>query len=172
MPSTKVQILDQVAIMARLRRMAFEIYEANYQEKKLYLIGIDERGGFLGKTLQQLLESISSLEIQYFQAHLDRRDSPEGLGIDLGLETLDELRGQSVLVVDDVLYSGRTLLNVLAILLQGAPATLRTAVLIDRGHRLMPVSADFVGLELATTLQQHVSVEFSPDDQKVEAFLL
>lgn len=172
MSQTKVQILDHAAVMTRLRRMAYEVYEANYQEQDLFLIGIDERGGYLGQQLKQLLEQISPLKVHFIAATLDREAEGGGMGIELGLDSLAELQDQSVLVVDDVLYTGTTLMNVMAILLQGAPAKMRTAVLIDRGHRLMPVSADFVGLELATTIQQHVSVEFSDDPQRIAAFLL
>jgi pyrimidine operon attenuation protein/uracil phosphoribosyltransferase len=168
----KVQILDQEGITARLLRMAYEIYEANYHEKSLYIIGIDERGGFMGKQLLKHLQNISPLELHFINAHLDRSGGQGEIGIELGLESLESLRDQSLLLVDDVLYSGSTLLNVVAILLQAKPAKLRTAVLIDRGHRQMPVSADFVGLELATTLQQHVSIEIADDQEMVQAFLL
>lgn len=170
--STRIQILDQAGILARLKRMAFEIYEANYQEKQLFIIGIDERGGFLAKELQALLEEISPLETHFVQARLDRSGESHEMGITLDLENLEVLRNNPVLVVDDVLYTGTTLLNVVAILLQAGPSTLRNAVLIDRGHRNMPVSADFIGLELATTLHQHVSVEINPETRKVQAFLL
>ena len=120
--------------------------------------------------LTLLLEEISPLNVTLVDAHLDRQHS-ESMGIEIGLE-VHELSNKPVVVVDDVLYSGSTLLNVVAILLQAGPKTLRTAVLIDRGHRTMPVSADFVGMELATTIQQHVSFEISSDQTNAQAFLL
>ncbi|MEL7534854.1 MAG: phosphoribosyltransferase family protein [Bacteroidota bacterium] len=172
MANTKVQILGQKEIDARIRRMAYEIYETHYQESQVFLIGIDQRGGYLARQLTGILKDISPLEIILVPAKLDRAQGPHAIGIELeGIEA-EEFRGKPVVVVDDVLYTGTTLLNVVAILLQFAPGKIRTAVLIDRGHRNMPVSADFVGLELATTIQQHVSVEMKEDESSAEAFLL
>ena len=166
----KIRILDPSAIEARLKRMAYEIYEANYGESELIIIGIDERGGYLAGSLTQILEEISPLNLTLVDAHLDR-EHPESMGIEISID-IEELTHKPVVVVDDVLYSGNTLLNVVSILLQAGPKTLRTAVLIDRGHRTMPVSADFVGMELATTIQQHVSFEISLDQTNAQAFLL
>lgn len=172
MANPKVQILDPKGVDARLRRMAFEIYEAHYQAEKVFLIGIDERGGYLAQKLSEALSQIAPLEVHLIPAKLDRTGGPHAIGIELeGIDT-DDLKDQSVVIVDDVLYTGATLLNVVAILLQFAPAYIRTAVLIDRGHRSMPVSADFIGLELATTIQQHVSVEMDTKESQAQAFLL
>ena len=170
MSATKVRILDHDSIKARLKRMAFEIYEANYSEEGLFVIGIDERGGFLGRELMKNLEQISPLKLTFVESHLDRSQAAF-MGIELSIE-IEELYGKSIVVVDDVLYSGNTLLQVVSILLQAVPSKLRTAVLIDRGHRTVPVSSDFVGMVLATTIQQHVSVEIHEETKKIEAFLL
>lgn len=167
--SDKVQILDSVGIMARIKRMAYEIYEANYAAKKLVLIGIDERGGFLAKLIADYLKEICSLKIQLLDASLDR-EAEGGMGITLSAK-VDKLEGKHVVVVDDVLYSGYTLLNVVSILLQVGPASIQTAVLIDRGHRTLPVSADFVGIELATTLQQHVYFDRGASKKKMHAYI-
>lgn len=172
MASTKVQILNQKGIDSRVRRMAYEIYESHYLESQVYLIGIDQRGGYLAGRLAAILNEISPLTVTLVPAKLDRTQGPHAIGIELeGIEA-EELRECPVVVVDDVLYTGTTLLNVVAILLQFAPGKIRTAVLIDRGHRIMPVSADFVGLELATTIQQHVSFEMEEDESSAGAFLL
>ncbi|MCL4132713.1 UNVERIFIED_CONTAM: hypothetical protein GTU68_023847 [Idotea baltica] len=151
--------------------MAYEIYEANYLEEELLVIGIDERGGFLGEELVRSLHEISPLRVTFVSAILDRAEGIPSIGMDLSIE-IEQLENRPIVVVDDVLYSGSTLLNVVAILFQSKPKTIQTAVLIDRGHRMMPISPDFVGLELATTLQQHVSVEIVPKENKAEAYLL
>ncbi|MEM6801492.1 MAG: phosphoribosyltransferase family protein [Bacteroidota bacterium] len=170
MTSDKVQILDQVSIMARLKRMAYEIYESNYGAKKLMLIGIDERGTFLAEKLAEFLKEISSLKISMLDAQLDR-EAEEGLGITLSGE-VKKLKGRRVIVVDDVLYSGNTMMQVVSILVQLQPASIQTAVLIDRGHRAMPISSDFVGLELATTLQQHVYFDKGKGKKKMQAYIM
>ncbi|MEL6676037.1 MAG: phosphoribosyltransferase family protein [Bacteroidota bacterium] len=171
MAGTKTKILDQVAITARLKRMAFELYEANYQENELLVIGIDERGGYLAEKLCAYLSAISPLHIRFIQASLDRSQGSPEIGIELS-EELEHLRDKPIVVVDDVLYTGSTLLNVVSILLQATPKSIQTAVLIDRGHRKMPVSSDFVGLEMATTLSQHISVEIVPEKETAEAYLM
>ncbi len=170
MHSPQTQILDQVAIRARIRRIAYEIYEAHYSEAEIIVIGIDERGGFLADALCRDLREISPLRIIAAGAYVDRSDAPQSIGIDLSID-IGELRGKSVIVVDDVLYTGFTLLHVVSILLQAFPRSLHTAVLIDRGHRSLPIASDYTGLELATTIQQHVYVEIDGDTGVVEAFL-
>lgn len=166
---SKILILDSDAIRTRLRRMAYEVYERNYLEQGLTVIGIDERGGYLAQELVAYLRQVSDLDIQLVEAHPDRQ--PDSLGLDLQLDDLSELRDRVVLVVDDVLYTGWTMLHVVSILLQAAPKSIQTAVLIDRGHRQLPVSADMTGLLLATTIHQHVSVEIDPAAGRAEAFL-
>ena len=79
--------------------------------------------------------------------------------------------GKSVVVVDDVLYSGNTLLNVIAPLLNFQPSKIQTAILIDRGHRTMPVFSNIVGIELATSIQQHVFVEVNEQEGSAVAWL-
>lgn len=169
MSATKVQILDHPAITARLKRMAYQIYEANYLNDEIFILGIDERGGALAEALVEYLEELCPVKITLVEAILDRSES-EGIGVSLD-EDPGLFKGKSVVVVDDVLYSGMTMLNVVSILLQSSPKTIQVAVLIDRGHRSMPVSADFIGLELATTLQQHVSFEILENDE-MAAYLL
>ncbi|MEO0897242.1 MAG: phosphoribosyltransferase family protein [Bacteroidota bacterium] len=165
---TKIQILKDQSIQQRLRRMAFEIYESHYQEEELLIMGIDERGGALSQKLSEHLAQISPLNLTLVNAHLDRESDPNGIGIEVPLD-LEDLRNKPVLVVDDVLYTGNTMLHVVTIILQAAPSSIRTAVLVDRGHRMVPVSADFTGLELATTFHQHV--EFNVSDEGMAAFL-
>lgn len=167
---SKIRILDDASIRTRLRRMAFEIYENHYGHEQITVIGIDERGGYLAQTLVEHLRQISPLEINLIESELDRAGQP--LGIDLHLDDLGELKDQPIVIVDDVLYTGYTLLNVVAILLHAQPASIQTAVLIDRGHRLFPVAADILGLQLATTLHQRVHVEVDLQSQQMEAFLV
>lgn len=171
MHSPKTIILNQSAIHARIKRIAYEIYEANYSEVEVIIIGIDERGSFLADELCQNLREISPLRIISAQAEVDRSDAPQSIGLDLSID-LNSLRGKSVVVVDDVLYTGFTMLHVVSILLQAFPRSLHTAVLIDRGHRSLPISSDYVGLELATTIQQHVIVEIDAASGDAAAFLV
>ena len=169
--SSKIPILSNEEILSRLHRMAFEVYERNYHAERLYVIGVNERGGYLASKMLEYLERVSPIEIQYCQVDVDRETDPISYGIQLSMDP-KELNGQELILVDDVLYTGRTLLNVVAILLQAGPASIQTAILVDRGHRSLPISPDFVGIELATTFHQHVSVEIDPEMEEASAYLL
>lgn len=164
----KIKILDKASIHQRLKRIAYEVYEHHYLERELLIIGIDERGGKLAQLLAERLEDISPLELTLVEAHLDRESEAPSIGIELNIG-LEEIRDMPVLVVDDVLYTGTTLLNVVSILLYAFPKSIRTAIMVDRGHRMLPISSDYTGLELATTFHQHVEFEMNGED--MSAFL-
>ena len=169
--STKVLILNNQEILKRLYRMAFEIYEKNYYQKELVVIGMNERGGYLATRIVDYLQKVAPIQIHYFQAGVDRETDPVSYGIQLSVDP-EVLQGKHIVVIDDVLYTGRTLLNIVSILLQAGPESIQTAILVDRGHRSMPISPDFVGVELATTLQQHVSIEIDESAEEARAYLL
>ncbi|HHG83179.1 MAG TPA: phosphoribosyltransferase [Bacteroidetes bacterium] len=162
----KVKILGGSAVKGILRRMAYEIYEKNFDQKKLVIIGIGKRGGYLAQQILEILKEISPLDLQLFLAA-----KTEGDGIALLKEAIDSISGEPILIVDDVLYSGITMFHALAAVMNCNPLAVQIAVLIDRGHRSVPVSHDFVGMELATSLKQYVSVEISAAEQKANAYL-
>lgn len=165
----KIKILDKASILQRLKRIAYEVYESHYLEEELLIIGIDERGGKLAELLSEQIKSISPLKVSLITTQLDRESEAPSIGIDMDIE-LDHLKDKPILIVDDVLYTGMTLLHVVSILLYAFPKSIRTAILVDRGHRMLPVSADFTGLELATTYHQHVAFEM--EGENMSAYLL
>lgn len=162
----KVKILGASAVKAKMRRMAYEVYENNFEEQSLILIGIGKRGGYLATRLAAILREISPLRIELLNA-----SKTEGDGVAIAEADLTKLEGEAVLVVDDVLYSGLTIFHTVAAVMQSKPKAVQTAVLIDRGHRNVPMTSDFVGMELATSLKQYVSVEVSPEADKAIAYL-
>jgi pyrimidine operon attenuation protein / uracil phosphoribosyltransferase len=155
----KTLILDPQGIHARIRRMAFEVYEQNFDQSELILLGIGERGSYLASCLAAQLQQISTISCTQLRVEVVRNGS--GMMNLILSEDASLFQGKTILIVDDVLYSGRTQLSVVAQLLTVHPHKIQTLCLIDRGHRMMPISPDFVGLELATTLQQHVSFELA-----------
>jgi len=167
--SKGIRILTHAAIHARVKRIVYEIYEKNYLEEKLVVIGIAQRGGYIAELLTKHLKEISSIQVVNVSAVPDRNTASNWMSVSFS-ESLENLRGRVCLVVDDVLYTGRTMLHVVARLLEGGPSKIQIAVLIDRGHRSLPISPDYVGVELATTLRQHVTVTIG-EENKVEAFL-
>ncbi|MEZ4684590.1 MAG: phosphoribosyltransferase family protein [Bacteroidia bacterium] len=154
-------------------RMAFEIYEQNFEEETIIVLGISERGGFIAERLVKLLAEISPLQIRYASVEMDQevRQGRGGLMKASFSETPDFFEGRPVVVVDDVLYSGNTLPNVIAPLLSFNPQKIQTAILIDRGHRSMPIFSNIVGIQLATTLQDH-DAEADAEKGKAEAWLV
>lgn len=166
----RLQIMDQPGVVARLKRIAFEIYEQHFQASRILLLGIEARGYFLAEEIAQYLTEISELEVKLGEVHVDRSGEEGDFGIELPVG-IDELKGQVVILVNDVLHTGRTLLHASSILLLAGPSCIQTVVLVNRGHRVMPVSSDYVGLELATTIHQHVSVAVDLEARLASVFL-
>ena len=112
----KVKILGAKAVKAKLRRMAYEIYERNYERDRLVIIGIGGRGGYLSRQLSDILREISPIKVERFD--LDKNIEDE-LSLDPGSRSI--IPGQSVLIVDDVLYSGLTMFHAVAMVMQYNP---------------------------------------------------
>ena len=155
--------------MARaLRRVAHEIVERNRGTDQLVIVGIRTRGGPLAERLVSLLEEIEGatlprgiLDIGMYRDDIDSRPR-----IELGPTDVPvSLDGKTVVLVDDVLYTGRTIraaLDALADL--GRAAVVQLAVVVDRGHRELPIRADFVGKNLPTAREEHVTVRVAEID--------
>ena len=162
MAAERTVVLEHDRIQRKLRRMAFRIYEDNVHETALVLVGVAPRGAKLAMRLKALLEEISPLKIDLLELTLDKDDplnKPVRSNIsDKGLD------GRVVILVDDVLMSGRTLMHAAAHLVKSPLKRLTTVVLVDRLHRAFPIRADIVGLTLSTTLQEHISVELGKKD--------
>ncbi len=158
-------ILDSVQIAQKLMRMAHEIHENNYMEKELTLVGVVGRGSEVAARLGKLLSSISDLTVFVEKIELDK-EKPLNSEVTFSGE-LKSLKGKSVVLVDDVLNSGRTLIYAAKFLLDAEPKKLATAALVDRFHRKFPIRADFVGLTLSTNLKEHISVEMMKGKEAV-----
>jgi pyrimidine operon attenuation protein / uracil phosphoribosyltransferase len=164
----KVKILSAGAIVAILRRMAYEVYERNFAEPQLVLAGVGPRGIFIADRLEGHLREISPLQIQ----RLDFLKSEDGKGLVWAQPaTAQNLTHQNFLIVDDVLYSGSTILQALVLASALQPSKIQTAFLIDRGHHQYPITHDYVGMEMATSLKQYISVEVDAATQRAEAYI-
>lgn len=163
MNASRTLILDAAQIERKLQRIARQIIEDHHEEAKLYLIGIEGQGSRMCSRLVSILASISNIEVVEERLTM-HKDAPLDHPIAYSGEAR-ELKGQAVVVVDDVLNSGRTLIYAVKHLLDQAPKSMHTAVLIDRFHRSFPVRADFCGLTLSTTVKEHIEVEFSESGQ-------
>ncbi|HKK39383.1 MAG TPA: phosphoribosyltransferase family protein [Cryomorphaceae bacterium] len=164
MPQERVLVLDHVKIQQKLRRIAYQIFEFNHQEKSLALVAIEKKGVFLAERIIPILEDISGMKVELIKLAINKEnpnDEPTWNG------DTSVLNGKSVILVDDVLNSGRTLIYAARHILDYNVKKLTTVVLVDRRHRRFPIKADFVGMTLSTTLQDHIAVEFQEGNDKV-----
>ncbi len=159
MTEDKVLILNQKQIKQKTQRIAHEIYENHYKEKEIVMVGIKNSGLVLAKRLKKIIESISDLTVTLHSIELNK-DKPTQDTIRFSGEQSD-LKNKALVVIDDVLNSGRTLVYVVKFLLDYPVKSMKTVVLVDRFHRKFPVRADIVGLTLSTNLKEHISVDFS-----------
>jgi pyrimidine operon attenuation protein/uracil phosphoribosyltransferase len=151
-------ILDEVVAAKKLRRMALEIVENNMDEKAIILAGIRESGSVVAKCIQQMLSEVSSIECELISIALDKKEPRE-----VTLSKSLDFNGKVIIVTDDVANSGKTLLYAMKPFLDFQPKKIQTLILVSRSHSSFPVHADYVGLSIATTLQEHIYVEVSKD---------
>lgn len=165
----KIQILTAEDIQQKTRRMAYQIVEENYEEAELILIGIQPNGFEYAEQLKKEIEAIDDLKVTLVGLSLNKTN-PLSQQINLANTELS-LDNKAVIVVDDVANTGKTLYYALKPVMEFSPAKVQVAVLVDRQHKLFPVSPDFVGLSLSTTLQEHIHVKFDSAG-KGKAFLV
>jgi len=154
----KNYILDETTAAKKLRRMAYEIIENNTGETSLVLAGIRESGTVMAKNIQRLLMEISSIKTDFFTVSLDKHRPTEVL-----LNKDANFDDKVIIVIDDVAMSGKTLLYAMKPFLAFHPKKIQTLVLVERSHKAFPVKPDYVGLSIATTLQEHIYVEVDGD---------
>jgi pyrimidine operon attenuation protein/uracil phosphoribosyltransferase len=157
MNKDRVQIMDYVQIGQKLKRMAHEILENHYREKEVVIVGIDGRGKKMAALLSKELEAIAPFVLVKEEIALDKEkplSSPVSYTGDV-----KALKGKAIILIDDVLNSGKTLIYASRFLLDADPKSLAICVLVDRFHRRFPIRADYVGLSLSTNMKEHVQVE-------------
>ena len=156
MTSAANQLLTAQQTRQKIRRMAYEVYENNFLEQGMVLAGVCDKGYQLAELLRTELAAISPLRIALVRVDFDKQrplQSPVALDC-----PPDALRHQCIVLLDDVLNTGRTLAHSLRPFLELEIKKLQTAVLVRRHHARFPVAADYVGYSLATTLSEHVEV--------------
>lgn len=161
----KTLLLDKSDIKKKLERISYEIYENNYDEKSIYLIGVKTRGTILAKKIAKILKKITDIEIQLTTVVLNK-SKPNSDEIELSISP-KELNRKVVIVVDDVCNTGRTLLYAIRPLLDELPKKLQVAVLVDRQHKTFPIACDYVGYSLNTTMQDHINVQLDGKEENV-----
>jgi pyrimidine operon attenuation protein / uracil phosphoribosyltransferase len=148
----------------KIKRVAFEIYERNFEETEIILAGIVGQGYELAKQLNQILNHISPIQIALKQIEINKTAPHQSAVFDM---SRGEMSGKVIIVVDDVLHTGRTLAYSLSPFVGVPLKKLQVAVMVNRGHRSFPISADYVGYSLSTTLEEHIEVLLSGDNAGV-----
>jgi len=158
-------ILNARQINQKLIRMAHEIHENHYKEKELVLVGIEGRGSQLANRLFKQLSEISEITLSIEEIQLNK-EKPLSEPVNFTGE-LKSLKGRSVVLVDDVLNSGKTLMYAARFLLEVDIKSLTIVTLVDRFHRKFPIRPDIVGLTLSTNLREHVTVNLNKGKEAV-----
>ena len=158
MPNIQNLILDSKKIQQIIKRIAYQIYEQNFGEQEIVLIGISTMGSHFAKELVTQLKEISPLSILLATASLDKKANVQcKVEIDHPIQNFEN---KVVIIVDDVLNTGKTMMYCLQPFLSLPLKKLKVAVLVDRSHKLFPIAAEYVGYSLSTTVNQHIQVIF------------
>ena len=161
MVEEKTIILNATQVSQKIKRIAYEIYEHNFKEKTIILAGIDGQGYVLAKLLMKEIKSISPIEVKLFKVSLDKL-APQQSEVTLDAD-LAEARKKCIILVDDVLNTGRTLAYGLQPFLNTEVKKIETAVLVNRSHGLFPVYPQYTGISLTTIINDHVEVSLGKE---------
>ncbi len=171
-------LLDQQAIRRALTRIAHEILERNKGTENLVLVGIKTRGVYLANRLSERIEQIEGekvnkgeVDITLYRDDLSKKTDNEEPML-RGTNIPVDITNKTVVLVDDVLYTGRTVRAAMdAVMDLGRPSQIQLAVLIDRGHRELPIRPDFVGKNVPTSREEIVSVDLNEVDEKEQVII-
>ena len=169
MAAFKATLMDEAAVLRALKRISHEIVEKNGGVQNLAIVGIKRRGVPLARIIAENIREIEGVQVPVGVADITfYRDDLENIseepmlgGTDFGFD----VTGKTVILVDDVLYTGRTARAAMeAVMKAGRAAAIRLAILIDRGHRELPIRGDFVGKNVPTSKSERIAVKIPPTD--------
>ena len=160
-------ILNEEQVLQKIKRMAYQICERNLNEKHVVLVGIYKQGYHLAALLSEELQQVALFEVILVKLELDKKKPLSGEIILDIVET--ELDKKAIILIDDVLNTGKTMAYSLKPFLNRNLKKLETAVLVNRSHKRFPISANYKGIELATTFGEHIVVVLEKD-KKLAAF--
>ena len=163
----KNKILDYHLIKKKIRRISLQIIESNSIDDEIIIAGIENNGYVIAKKICNEIKSISDKKIQLCSIKIDKKNPRKEITVSLVEE---QYENKPVVIVDDVLNSGSTLMYAVKYFLNTKLKKLKTAVLVDRNHKKYPIKADYKGLSLSTSIQNHVEV--SINDNEINAYLV
>lgn len=156
-------ILNDVQIKQKIKRIAYQIYENNSNEEEIVVAGIRGNGYILAEKIVSVLQTISPLNVTICKVNINKKKPLETITTSLEKENYNN---KSLVLVDDVLSSGTTLMYGVKHFLDVPLKQFKTAVLVNRNHKKYPVKADFKGVSLSTSIKEHIKVDFSNNNSK------
>jgi pyrimidine operon attenuation protein/uracil phosphoribosyltransferase len=155
----KKYILTKEVAEKKLRRMALQVAEQNYEATQLILVGIRDNGSVIARKISTYLREVFEGEIKVIALTIDKKKPAEIL-----LEPAIDFNDKTILLIDDVANSGSTMLYALKPLLNAYPKKIQTLALVERTHKSFPIDVDYVGLSISTTLDEHIYVEVEGEE--------
>jgi pyrimidine operon attenuation protein / uracil phosphoribosyltransferase len=159
MNAEKKYILDRETAARKITRLAYEVAERNHDTQLIYFAAIKQSGMAVAKLLTEELKKISNLYVVLLEVTLDKKNPTEVV-----LSQHTDFTSQTIIVIDDVANSGQTMMYALKPFLQYHPKKIQTLVLVERTHKAFPVHTDYVGMSVATTLEEHIYVEIDGNE--------
>ena len=157
---SKNLIFNNKDIHNKIKSISLEVYEEVFNDKKLTVFGISKNGYEIAKKIKNFLEEYTNLEINIYKIDILKRDKSD----EIKIEEKYEINNSTVLLVDDVMQSGKTLQFVISNLIKFNPSKIKTSVIVNRDQTLFPVKIDFSGVKLSTSVNEHVN--FIVDEKK------
>ena len=156
MDSIKTKIKDISNIDLYLKRIAYQIYENNNEEdNSLIIVGVEKNGKILASKIFNILKSISNFNLTLMSIEINKKNPTKKLFISIDKKNC---LNKNIIIVDDVLNTGRTLIYAVKYFLEIPVRKIQTAVIINRNHKKFPIKADFKGISLSTSIKEHVDV--------------
>jgi pyrimidine operon attenuation protein / uracil phosphoribosyltransferase len=166
MSEKQLLILNHQQIQQKLDRIAYQILEDNLNEQEIVIAGILPQGSLIARRLKERLDQIAPFKSSLINIEIDKQSSSLNAQLDVDVTSCSD---KVIILVDDVLNSGKTLAYGFGVFLDVPLKKLRTVVLVDRNHKNFPVSTDYSGIALSTVLKEHVEVKLSETDVEEDA---
>ena len=161
------KILDKEQIQEKIKRISYEVYEENFDDKSILICGIEKNGSIIAKRVIKELESICDIKIEFISINLNKKKPLNTVEIK---SSKNNIKNKSIVLIDDVSNTGKTLIYVIKELIKFEPKKINTAVLVNRDHTLFPIKINFIGLSLSTSIKNHIEVKLGNKD--IGAYLI
>lgn len=169
MPDKKILVLNAQQIQQKIDRIAYQVLEDNLDEKDIIIAGILPRGNFVAERLKKVLDGIAPFSSKLINIDLDKTSHTLKATIDIDVA---ECANKVIILVDDVLSSGKTLAYGLGVFLDVPLKKMSTVVLVDRNHKSFPIATDYTGVALSTVLKEHIDVVLNEAGQEDAVYLM